>query len=282
MHADGNAVGVVADPDGHVFVVLEHAAFDQHGAELDAAESAHLGLDFLFTDVFDVHRKNGVVEVTVDGEYIAFFGVAEIDGAGVVERGHEVLGVLGDGDGGLLALRRVAEMVETDVLVDDVTAFVHAADEQPGQHGVLIDDGFVAVADFEEPVEGADGAAGADDVVAVAVTEVLEFGFDFEGGFAGVDESVVNTEFEDFPGTEGVVVQGAEFLLAGGAGDGASGEEEDQESDAKIHGALTWQRLFQGVKCWFTALFFSKDRVWNKTIEWINGGLTISIVATAR
>lgn len=253
MHADGNAVGVVADPDGHVFVVLEHAAFDQHGAELDAAESAHLGLDFLFTDVFDVHRKNGVVEVTVDGEYIAFFGVAEIDGAGVVERGHEVLGVLGDGDGGLLALRRVAEMVETDVLVDDVTAFVHAADEQPGQHGVLIDDGFVAVADFEEPVEGADGATGADDVVAVAVTEVLEFGFDFEGGFAGVDESVVNTEFEDFPGAEGVVGKRPEFLLAGGAAERTGREKQDQESDTEIHGTGSWQRLFQGLKCWFTA-----------------------------
>lgn len=281
MHADGNAVGVVADPDGHVFVVLEHAAFDQHGAEFDAPEGAHLGLDLFLADVLDVHREDRVVEVAVDGKDVAFFGVAEVDGAGVVESGDQVLGILGNRDGGFLAFRGIAVVVEADVLVDDVTAFVDAADEQPGQHGVLIDDGFVAVADFEEPVEGADGAAGTHDVVAVAVTEVLEFGFYFEGGFAGIHESVVDAEFEHFAGTEGVVVQGAEFLLAGGAGDGASGEEEDQESDAKIHGALTWQRLFQGVKCWFTALFFSKDRVWNKTIEWINGGLTISIVATA-
>ena len=62
LDADGDVVGVVGDPDGHLFAALEHRAFDEEGFEFDAAEFSIVGADGLLAEVTDIKIIDLAVE----------------------------------------------------------------------------------------------------------------------------------------------------------------------------------------------------------------------------
>lgn len=95
--ADGDMVGIVRDPDGHLLTAREHGAMDQKGFEFDGAEFCILGTDSLFPQIADIEMIDLSVQEHIEGDLIPGFVLVEINITGIESSTQHILDTIRDG-----------------------------------------------------------------------------------------------------------------------------------------------------------------------------------------
>src|SRR5258708_24658771 len=145
LHAQGDMIRIVADPDRHFFPAFEDGAFDQQGFEFDRAELGIFCPDGLFTQVTDIQMIDLPVQEHIEVYFIPWFEFTPFNIAGVEDGAQDVLYTgrhridpfRGDG--------RIGGFHEGDVLVGLVSPFIDIPDELHRLKSGRIDITFVAV-----------------------------------------------------------------------------------------------------------------------------------------
>jgi len=218
LDADRDVVGIVGDPNGHLFTAFEHGAFYEQRFELDGAELAVAGADGFLTEVADIEMIDLSVEEHIEWDLVIHLVLAEVDVSGIEDGAEHILDAIGDGihsgvgDGG------VGGLYKGDVFVGLVTAFVDVAEEFVGLKRGGVDIGLVFIPHLEELIIERVGLSFADEMIDVLSLELFERGG--EGGFAAAGEvnarhSIVDPVFENFAGLERVVADAVTEFAAG-------------------------------------------------------------------
>lgn len=220
LDADGDMVGVVGDPDGHLFTALEHSPFDEQRFEFDAAEFGIIGPDGLLTQITDIDRIDLPVEEHIERYFIAGFIFIEIDIPGIERGAQDVLDAIGYPVNAGVGDCGAGGLDEGDIFVGLVTALIDVPDEFIGLQASGVYIGLVFVTDFEKLVIEGIAFPFGDHMIAILSLKTFEIGI--EGRLAGggdmeAGDGIIDFVGERFSGLEGGIADAAaEIVMCGG------------------------------------------------------------------